>query len=55
MTQWIVAILEVALRALLQAIFKASKDTAEDAAKQTQLRDENDLRLGEVRRFPAGL
>jgi len=39
MTHWVVEILTVILRALLPAIFKASKSTAEDAAPQTELRD----------------
>lgn len=37
--RWVIAILEVVLRALLPAIFKASKHTAEDGATQAELRE----------------
>lgn len=37
--RWVIAILEIVLRALLPAIFKASKHTAEDGAKQPELRE----------------
>lgn len=45
---WIVAILEVVLRALLPVLFERSRPTAEDSAAQPELRDRLRRRVREA-------